>query len=787
VSAPLVSVAIANFNGARFLEDAIASALRQDLRELEVIVVDDGSDDDSADRAERMARRDGRLRVERLGHRHGPGAARNRALDLARGEWLAVLDGDDLMHPGRLAQLVARAREDGADIVADDQLIFDDADPARVGRLLGRGRSRAPTWLTLEAFLLETRLFGRAPNLGYLKPVIRLTPWRASGVRYDEAMPIGEDRDLLLRLLTAGLKCRIDPSPGYFYRKHCGSTSHRLSAAALDQLARADAGHRAGLDPSPRLARAMRRYSASIETARVFTQAVEALKAGRPGPAVRAALRRPQAAMLFRMPLLAAARRWRRRLVPARRAPPAGQNVWFITRQRLVGRTNGSSIYLLELAEAVRRAGFEPHLLQPSPGVVGRWPVLRLRPEMQVFASISWRGLTPVGTLVFARDPRVWLAAARAIAARGLQAIGLPFAWLKAEPAPFSAAAPWRGEDALHVARSIRRRPGLLIADYAWQTDALPYALDVRARTAVIMHDLFHRRVQSDAPASTAPVLSRDDEARLLGRADAIIAIQKTEAEEIARLLPEHCVLVIPKAADPAHAPQPGDSRRILFVGSNAEANVEGMAWMIEQAWPAIREALPDVELLVAGSVSRARLPPAEGVRYLGFVDRLDQLYAGAGVVISPLISGSGLKIKLIEAMAHGKACVATSVTLQGIEEEARDAVALADSPRAFAAAVIELLADEPRRIVLGERALGVIGSNFCAERLHAGFTRWLAESAGARLDRPRSATRRLAGPERWTPGAADRPAASRAAASMHPRLVDHPADAAVEAHRSSR
>src|SRR5579872_6487712 len=110
-AAPLVSIAIATCNGASFLEAAIASALRQDLSDLEVIVVDDASDDGSVDIAARLARADPRVRVARLARRGGPGRARNHALDLAQGRWLAILDCDDLMHPERLGRLLASAAD----------------------------------------------------------------------------------------------------------------------------------------------------------------------------------------------------------------------------------------------------------------------------------------------------------------------------------------------------------------------------------------------------------------------------------------------------------------------------------------------------------------------------------------------------------------------------------------------------------------------------------------------------------------------------------------------------
>jgi len=734
---PLVSVAIANFNGARFIEDAIASALEQDIGDLEVIVVDDASTDDSVARARRMARRDPRVRVEALAVNGGAGAARNRAFDLARGRWFAVLDGDDLMHPSRLSRLVALAEREGADVAVDDLLVFREDLPGVAGRFLRGRRARAPSWITPEDFALENRIFGRAPNLGYLKPVIRLQPWRAAGVRYHEALPNAEDYDLLMQLLAAGLRCRLDPFLGYFYRKHASSSSHRLSAEALDRMVRADAAFRAGLaDPPAVLLRALDRRLDSIRTARAFTGAVEALKARRPLAAVRPLLRRPKAALLFHMPLAARLSRLARRLAPARAGPPSGPGrLCIVSRQRLVGRTNGSSTYLLDIAQAARRAGLAPHLVQPSPIVLGRWPVLRLRPEMEVFETIALRGVFRAGRLVITGDTAVWLAAARGAAAKALERLSLPSGWLNARKAPYAPAAPWTDEDRLFVARRARGAQ-VLLADYVWQTEAFPYALTPAARTAVLMHDLFHRRAalfRQEAAADSVAVLDRDEELALLGRADAVLAIQREEAEAVKALLPRSEVVLAPMTARRRPAPQPGADGRLLFVGSNTAPNVLGMAWFFDRVWPEIRRADPDAALDVAGSVCRALGPAPEGVRYLGVVGDLEPLYAEAGVVISPLTAGSGLKIKLVEAMAEGKACVVTSVTLQGVEPELGGAVARADAPEAFARAVSSLLRDRAAREALGARALDAVRAGFSPETGHAALRDWLAgRTAGA-------------------------------------------------------
>ena len=729
---PTVSIAIANHNGARFLEAAIASALAQDLSAIEVILVDDASTDDSMARAGAIASGDPRVRIARLHARRGPGAARNLALEMARGEWLAVLDADDLMHPARLARLMARARADDAQIIADDLLIFADDQRSRPRRFLRGARAAAPSWLTLEEMLAASRLFGRGPDLGYLKPVIRLADWRRSGVRYDETLGIVEDQDLLIRLLAAGLSCRIDPFLGYFYRRHAGSYSHRLSGEAVRTIADAEQRRRAAFAGRPELVPVIDQRLAAIANAQAFTAAIAALKARRPWQAGRIILSRPRAALLFRMPVTGVLKRLGRALAPPRRAAPRDE-VWFISRQRLVGRANGSSAYLLDFAAGVRRAGLTPKLLQPSPDVLGRWPVLRLKREMAVFETIRHRGLIRVGRWVVARDPKVYAAAALGALAALLTRLGLPAAWLGATPAPFAPAAPWSSADRLYVARALRGRPVAVIADYAWQTEALAYALAPAARTAVIMHDLWHRRLALFGAPAGAPVIDRREELELLARAQTIIAIQKTEAEDIAELACGHELVVTPISAAAVPAPRPGDGQSVLFVGGNAASNSEAVDWMLEAVWPRIRAACPKATFLVAGSVCRGRRPPPAGVRYLGFVDNLDRLYEAAAVVVSPLISGSGLKIKLVEALAQGKACVVTPVTLQGVEEEAAAAVAVADRAEAFAEAVLRLLADRSARTAMGARALDVVRARFSAEVAGVAFDRWLQVCAGVR------------------------------------------------------
>ena len=106
-SGPLVSVCIPTYNGAAFLEQTLASVAAQTFEEFEVLIVDDGSSDETIAIAERFAATDERARVIRNAQRAGSSAANaNRCLEYARGEWIKLLFQDDLMAPACLAGML---------------------------------------------------------------------------------------------------------------------------------------------------------------------------------------------------------------------------------------------------------------------------------------------------------------------------------------------------------------------------------------------------------------------------------------------------------------------------------------------------------------------------------------------------------------------------------------------------------------------------------------------------------------------------------------------------------
>jgi succinoglycan biosynthesis protein ExoO len=404
----------------------------------------------------------------------------------------------------------------------------------------------------------------------------------------------------------------------------------------------------------------------------------------------------------------------------ASREPPEG-GICILSRQRIVGHTNGSSTYLLSLCEALHRDGHRLHLLCPSPSMFGRWPALVMGRDMAIFRSIKIRGALRIGNIYIAVNPTVLRRAFVGILGKALARLGIRVAALS-KPAPYSIGLPWDSADLHYVEQHAPRRADGVLVDYAFLTEGIARIPAPRGPSAVVMHDLFSSRPAQFGPLGdqTAGLVDEDREMAMLSRACAVIAIQAEEAAKVRRRLPDVRVLLAPMATVPVAAPQAGSGSDLLFIGSNTSPNVDALRWFFDEVWPSVRSANPAARFNVAGNVAASFQAVPDGVVMLGRVDDLTPLYAGAAVVISPLRGGSGLKIKLIEALGHGKAIVATTTTLQGVADIIQSAVIVADDARAFADGIATLLNDPALRAIYGAHALAVVRDHFSPEACYA-------------------------------------------------------------------
>lgn len=219
----MITIIMASYNAASTLEAAADSVLAQTLDDIELIIVDDASSDETLNIARKIAARDKRVTVLAQSINKGPAASRNAALSIAKGEWMAVVDADDVILPKRLEAMIMEARIWQADIVFDNLIYVE----GHSERLYLPPHLKLAGALTLETYIESHRRTCAIPNMGFLKPLIRRDVLCRSGVFYDESLTIGEDAMLIMTLMAKGAKACLADGAWYRYFRHGGSISAR--------------------------------------------------------------------------------------------------------------------------------------------------------------------------------------------------------------------------------------------------------------------------------------------------------------------------------------------------------------------------------------------------------------------------------------------------------------------------------------------------------------------------------------------------------------------------------
>jgi succinoglycan biosynthesis protein ExoU len=208
---PSVCVIIAAKDAAATIGRAVGSALREkEVRE--VVVVDDGSTDDTIEAARTADDGTRRLRVIRLPANKGPSFARNIAINNSTAPLIGVLDADDFFFEGRFGRLIGG---DDWDIVADNVFFIDEQ--------LAQQELRPPRFLP-DPYMLDLPTFvegnifkggAERAELAYVHAVLRRSFLDAHALRYNPALRLGEDYDLYARALAKGARFKLFRSCGY--------------------------------------------------------------------------------------------------------------------------------------------------------------------------------------------------------------------------------------------------------------------------------------------------------------------------------------------------------------------------------------------------------------------------------------------------------------------------------------------------------------------------------------------------------------------------------------------
>ena len=188
--------------------------------------------------------------------------------------------------------------------------------------------------------------------------------------------------------------------------------------------------------------------------------------------------------------------------------------------------------------------------------------------------------------------------------------------------------------------------------------------------------------------------LRMKDERKAISRADIIWAITRREKNHYLEMLngeqPRVCAVRHLTTYKPIS--YKGSKKRVVMVGSDNTLNIEGLAWFLNHVWPNVE--IDSAELIVAGTLCRAKnlLPESDRVTYYGLFDEEEDVYRLGNVFINPMQAGTGLKIKTLEALAHGKVVLSTREGACGLDEFEGESLIITDQPNEWGRILHKLL-----------------------------------------------------------------------------------------------
>jgi glycosyltransferase involved in cell wall biosynthesis len=211
--------------------------------------------------------------------------------------------------------------------------------------------------------------------------------------------------------------------------------------------------------------------------------------------------------------------------------------------------------------------------------------------------------------------------------------------------------------------------------------------------------------------------IGREDEIEVFNVYDYVMAICKPDYDRISTFVGNEKTLLCPHPAL-LHQPEIKDQvKNIVFVASAYLPNKDGIEWFVANCWPLIYQAY-DVQLVIYGTVcSVIDVSYQDGVVCRGFVAEIDQIYRDADLIINPVRFGAGLKIKNVEALAHGLPLVTTSHGARGLESASGSAFLVADDQQTMTESIAHVIADRSFRLKLSKNAGRYIADLFSPEQ----------------------------------------------------------------------
>jgi|GEM_PF-2047960 glycosyltransferase involved in cell wall biosynthesis len=252
--------------------------------------------------------------------------------------------------------------------------------------------------------------------------------------------------------------------------------------------------------------------------------------------------------------------------------------------------------------------------------------------------------------------------------------------------------------------------------------------LNSKAKTIFVHHEIYFSRVRqdmkslsySDTYSTYMASIAEGVELFWLKQYDGIISFNADDTG----LLEEKGIEVPQRVAQPFALFDeelnkiylPEATPQLAFVGGETHyPNKEGLLWFLDEVWPLLIKAAPDVKLKITGNWTEATQNKysSEAVIFTGFVDNLDEILKTA-ILVVPIRIGSGVRVKVFTSFAKGLPMVSTQLGASGISDLMHGInIMLADDPNSFAESTIRLLLDEQLRKNMSEQSFALARKQF--------------------------------------------------------------------------
>jgi glycosyltransferase involved in cell wall biosynthesis len=275
---------------------------------------------------------------------------------------------------------------------------------------------------------------------------------------------------------------------------------------------------------------------------------------------------------------------------------------------------------------------------------------------------------------------------------------------------------------AAEVSRCLARRPyELALIEHFWCAPYWEQIAPHAARTILDLHNIesvLYTRTAAPEPwpvsalfrrfASAASSLER----QWIPRFSSVLVASEQDAEQVRRLAPGATVVVYPNSIPAVPRSSVRETEAIAFSGNlEYRPNISAVRFFRNEVWPILRERWPMLRWQVIGRNPGAVAGEVAGdprIELIGPVEDAVATLAAARVVVAPLLTGSGTRVKILEAWAAGRAVVSTSIGAEGLGARDGEHLLVADTAESFADAVSRMLAsvEQRQRIGAAGRAL---------------------------------------------------------------------------------